>query len=660
MLSLKLAYKNISKGLKSFAPFLLASITMFVLIFVTASIANSPSIEKMRGGAAVGQLMSFGMIILAIFGTVILIYSYRFLQLQRSKEFGLYDILGFGKSKIAQVSFFELVISYLITVVLGTIAGIAFAKFLFLIFVNLIGAEVFNLEISLSAISLVAFLFLVYFFLLFLIGTFIIWKSSSLDLLRESSKGEKEPKSNIIFALIAMIFVAWGYYIALSVENPVKALTNFFFAVVLVIIGTYLFYISFTVWYLKWKKKQKSYYKPQNFITTSSMLYRMKANAAGLGNITILLSMSLVTVVVTLGMFIGTANMLKQQFPKEGQVITQTDTSSRDSIKVLTSGLADQANVKISDLKAIKTLSSLSMERHSAKSANDLVFKGRYARFGEKTTVSASATTASDVKELTNQSYSLKADEVVIFDVNPGYEKAKTINLYGKTYKIAKHIDSLKNFPVGQAFGEDMVIIFANDTELNGFTSRYNQSISDGNTEFRLNPATSAYFDIAKSDEKAMTNAFKDISPKEEVGLIFLTQALSDQRQTVGGFVFIGFVLGLSFILGAALIIYYKQLSEGEQDKRSFKILQEVGLSKEEVQKTIQSQVRMIFFLPILITIIHFLAAYKMIYNIDRVFGVTDKGLMAMISVAVILGMSFIYWIIYKITSRVYYKIVER
>ena len=255
------------------------------------------------------------------FAGIILVYSYRFLQLQRSREFGLYDILGLGKKKIALVSFFELVLSYIAIVIIGTIAGIAFSKFFFLIFINMIGENQFDLAITAGAVFTVALIFLIFFSILLVIGTFIIWKSSSLDLLREESKGEKEPKSNIFMAIIGLLLLIVGYSLAVSVDNPIKALTTFFIAVLVVILGTYFFYISFTVWYLKWRKKRNSYYKPQNFITISSMLYRMKANAVGLANITILLSMSLVTLVVTIGIFVGSTQAVERAYPKEGRYV---------------------------------------------------------------------------------------------------------------------------------------------------------------------------------------------------------------------------------------------------------------------------------------------------------------------------------------------------
>ena len=248
------------------------------------------------------------------------------------------------------MAFLELILSYIITLIAGTVCGIAFSKFLFLIFVNMIGGNYFNLVISPTAIILLAFLFLIFFLVLMMIGVWIIWRSSSLDLLREESKGEKEPKSNLFFAIAAVILLAAGYYIALTVDNPISALMKFFIAVLLVIFGTYLFYISFTVWYLKLKKKRASYYKPNNFITTSSMLYRMKANAVGLGNITILLSMTIVTVVISLGVFLGTENVVKTFYTREAQVFTVASNENRQEDIERIKSAADSKKIDIKNI----------------------------------------------------------------------------------------------------------------------------------------------------------------------------------------------------------------------------------------------------------------------------------------------------------------------
>lgn len=660
MLSLKIATNNMKRGIKSFAPFLMASITMFVLVFVTASIGFSPSIGKLRGGEAVSMLMKFALVILAVFSLMILIYSYRFLQLQRSKEFGLYDILGFGKRKIVNVAFLELFISYLLTLIIGTLLGIAFSKFLFLIFVNLIGGNYFDLQINFNAILLVAFIYLIFFFILMLIGAFIIWKSSSLDLLREASKGEKEPKSNLFLAALALILLASGYFLALTVEDPVSAITRFFIAVLLVIFGTYFFYISFTVWYLKRKKKRPSYYKPSNFITTSSMLYRMKANATGLANITILLSMTVVTIVVSLGIFFGSEKMVKDAMPKDA-MISSTLPDSKQTLTEIAQKAADASHTEVSDLSEIYIAQNIGL--HLQNTHDTLVASDIQTADKDDYTLVTMVTRESLVSSGNANLPSLSNNQIMIKDTSnkPDPESKNLIQLdwYGNKYDIKKDIEDIKNLPGGVSFQKSLLIVFPNKQEMNKVIKSFNTR--ENNLNYQQAPISLALFNIDKSTEKAFSQSFKEItSNSSDQTLTLRSEALADQHAQIGGFVFIGFVLGISFILGAALIIYYKQLSEGAQDKRSFKILQEVGLSKAEVQKTIQSQVRMVFFLPLFIAVLHFAGAYRMIANILNAFGANDFKLVLTISLLTLIGCVLAYYLIYKITSKVYYHIVER
>lgn len=654
MLSFKLAVQNLKKGVKSFAPFIVANVTMFVLLFVTASIAQSPSLEKMKGGMAVSQMMGFAMWILAILGGIILIYSYRFLQLQRSREFGLYDILGLGKKKIALVSFFELILSYITTVIIGTIVGIAFSKFLFLIFINMVGENQFNLAISPTSILTVAALFLLYFLILLVIGTFIIWKSSSLDLLREESKGEKEPKSNIFMAIIALVLLAVGYGLALNVDNPIKALSTFFVAVLAVILGTYFFYVSFTVWYLKWRKKRNSYYKPQNFITISSMLYRMKANAVGLANITILLSMTLVTLVVTANIFLGSMQTVERSYPKEGRYTLFTHEKTGEQLLQDLEEKAAQAGVEISnpstDLSVPFILADGQKDGASKLNTSPLA--------NQANTVQFSLTTLPTLKNLNENVAEISGNQVSVvdyFDIQP---KLKELNWFGNKYKVKDVMatSELSNYPILINTTVSMLIVFPNDQALYQALDAYNQAVRDKQDSYSAESSITVNFDVAEKDKEKLREVFEEGSNV----LTFRSDEMKEVRTGIGAFVFIGLVLGVSFTLGAALIIYYKQLSEGEQDKRSFKILQEVGLSKEQVAKTIKSQVSMIFLLPIAMTIIHFSFAYIMISKLVQMFGIMDEQLILWISLGTIAALTSIYWLIYKGTSRVYYNIVEK
>ncbi|GBG96220.1 FtsX-like permease family protein [Lactococcus termiticola] len=652
MLTFKLAKRNLQAAFKSFAPFLMATVTMFVLLFVTAAIAMSPSVKQLKGGEAVSTLMTFSMIILAVFGAMILVYSYRFLQLQRLREFGLYDILGFGKPQIAMVSFWELILSYLATLVVGILAGLALSKFLFLIFVNIIGGNYFNLVINPTVIGLVAFIFLVYFLILFLVGSWIIYRSSSLDLLHESSKGEKEPKGNIILALVGLIFLGVGYYLALSVDNPIKAITTFFFAVLAVIIGTYLFYIAVTVWYLRWRKKRASYYQPQNFINISSMLYRMKQNAVGLANITVLLTMTLVTLAVTVGIFAGTTASVNKQYPREGQVVAPQDIS-REVLTQKVKETAEKLNVPIGNLATIQaSVNTFQAERNS----DSLKLKQVEGITLGKGVISFQMTTVKDLEAMGIEAPTgLLPNQVYAYDLSgKPTENLKQIDYFGQELTVKDHLSSLRNWPQPASFSEAALLVFADDASLKATEAAGKKNDVDGLSYAQ----TIAIFDMPKDKNEAFDKAITNQT--DGIGFAGRQQELDQSRAFVGGFLFIGFVLGISFILGAALIIYYKQLAEGYQDKKAFKTLQELGLSQKEVHKTIAGQVRMVFFLPVVIAAIHFAFAYRMLSKLINIFSVNDPLLIIGVSGLVLVVILVLYALIYKSTSRIYYQIVKR
>ena len=658
MLSLKLALRNLQKSKSSFLPFLIASVTMFVMLFVVTAMSISPTVSKLPGGDAVSQLLIFAMIILAIFSGIILIYSYRFLQLQRSKEFGLYDILGFGKGRIMSVSSLELLFSFLMTVAIGSLVGVALSKVLFLIFVRMIGGKYFDLVLSPQAFGIVIFVFAVIFLLLLIQGAFIIWKSSSLDLLREESKGEREPRSNGFVAFLGLAFLIAGYVIALRVSNPIQALLNFFLAVLLVILGTYFFYISFTIWYLKWRKKRDSYYKPHNFITISSMLYRMKQNAAGLANITILLTMTLVTVVVTSGIFIGTSQYVNQSFPKEAKIVSYDSSVRANQLEDQVNTAAKQAGItSISHLTAVRPVTDVLL---NGQIENNVITISPKAQIGSLSSAwTLDFITQSDLKKLGNAVPNLQAHQVAVYGFTLNTQSSQRLEWGDKKFEIKTQLDSVNNFPRPNA-EKSLLIVVADESVLDSMQKsvQLDEKMKESGLQ-SFHPMVQAFFDISKNDQDKLQAQFNKL-PTSNVGISFRSQAVGQANSFIGSFLFIGFVLGISFILGAALIIYYKQISEGQQDKRSYRILQEIGLSKEQVNKTIKSQVKMIFFMPIIVTVIHFTFAYRMISELIKLFGIIDNGLILVISFISILVLSLMYYLIYRITSKIYSKIVER
>lgn len=319
MFYLKLAGQNIRKSMGVFAPFVLASLVLFTLICSMFLLMLSPVMETMGSGAV---SIGLGVVVLTIFSVIMEIYSFNFLMKQRAREFGLYNMLGMNKKKVALIASLELMMIFLLVVVLGSVLAGVFANVLYLIFVNITHYSDLHFGIAPLAFVMTAFLFAGIFFLLELLAIRTIGKTSPLILFRASEKGEKEPKGNVLLAALGVVGLGIGYYLSLSSKaEGVALIFRFFIAVLFVIAGTYLFYISFMTWYLKARRKNKRYfYTPEHFITTSQMIFRMKQHATGLANITLLVVMAFVTIATTTSLYTGMSSMTSGLYPKETSI----------------------------------------------------------------------------------------------------------------------------------------------------------------------------------------------------------------------------------------------------------------------------------------------------------------------------------------------------
>lgn len=667
MFYLKLAINNIRKSFSNFAPFILASTVMFVMDLIIASILFSPSLAKMKHGAnTTATLMTMGLFIISAFAVIILVYSYRFLIKQRTKEFGLYEILGLSKSQIARVSIDELLILFITTVVIGTIVGTILAKFLYLVLATLIGSDYFGLDFSLIAVGVVTFVFVAIYFLLVLISSITIQRNSSLALLKEESRGEKEPKANFIFALLSLVLIGAGYYMAVTVQNPIEALTKFFIAVILVIIGTYLFYLSFTIWLLKRQKANKKYYyQPKHFITVSSMLYRMKQNAVGLANITVLVAMTFVTLAITVALHTGVKDVINQAFPDDTTFATTLYGLPRDKAESVISSTSMNPKIDI----AYSAADAYAIVPPEASEINLGTASGNQMT---KDYANVKILNREDLVKIGNKSLAnISGNEVILGSFN-GKTTAKTIDWMGQKLVVKDIITDLKNVTNEMSGIKSFYIIFPNQATMEKYVKDYNSEDKkeDDGYYYSMSIGTNAYLKLDENQiddfKNQVETEFSKLTAKNEtsenthISTISREEMQSSMSEFTGSFLFIGFTMGLTFILGAGLIIYYKQVSEGAQDKRNYKILQEVGLSKKEVAQTIKSQVMMVFFMPIALAVIHFSFAFTMIKKLLEIFSVTNLGLIVTVSASTILGVAAIYFLIYKLTSKVYYNIVER
>lgn len=660
VLNLKLALNNIKKEKNTFSPFIISSLSMFIIVFVMFSMRVSHSLKKLNNWEIISKMLFFGLVTVILFSIIFLFYSYNFLLNERSREYSIYNVLGFKKSNIILVAFYEILICLLIITGVGLIVGIAIAKFLFLIFVNVIGESYYNLEINPLAIIFVIETFFLIFTILFSLGALKILKTSPKELLTKTSKGEREPKGKIILTISSLMLLISGYYLALTVDNPVNALTKFFIAVLLVIFGTYLFYIAVTISYLKMKKKMRSYYTSHNFISTNLLLYRMKVNAIGLANITILLTMSLVTLIVTTGLFIGSKQVILDNFPQEAQVrqnvIHKND--SRLGLNKIIEDTSNKSGVKVSNLNTIRQISYDFIGR--SRKNNSIDFNGVYLNLLGKNIMSVVMVTAEDIQKLGNHIEilkSLKKNEILMTDFSGNTKNIEYIGWYGQKYKVVGHLNKIANLPKQPSISETSLLIFSDDNSMNQAISAINKTYDKEGLSTDSSPYFLSLFDI--SPKKVYQ--FKKYLSQQDKGLELddRKSSLKEVVVEIGGILFIGFILSFSFIIGVAMITYYKQLSEGIQDKKTFKILQDIGLTKVEVKKTISKQVRMMFIIPIAMMVINFLFSYNMISKIIELFGITDSEIIGIVSLLVVLTVILFYYLTYKITNLVYFKTVE-
>lgn len=656
MFYLKLAGQNIRKSMGVFAPFVLASLVLFTLICSMFLLMLSPVMETMGSGAV---SIGLGVVVLTIFSVIMEIYSFNFLMKQRAREFGLYNMLGMNKKKVALIASLELMMIFLLVVVLGSVLAGVFANVLYLIFVNLTNYSDLHFGIAPLAFAMTAFLFAGIFFILELLAIRTIGKTSPLILFSASEKGEKEPRGNFLLAALGVLSLGVGYYLSLSSQSAgVGVIYRFFIAVLFVIAGTYLFYISFMTWYLKARRKNKGYfYTPEHFITTSQMIFRMKQHATGLANITLLAVMAFVTIATTTSLYTGMSSMTSGLYPKETSITYKVADRSQGESAYQQSVLSHFPE------KAEDSLSYLTYQA-------GLVYDG-----GKEIVISPETianpdfskiaftyfVTQDDFRKLGNDLPELAANQVAFIRPSemPLLEK---VTLGDSTFENVVNLDTAI-FPDITNTLNAAVMVVSDDSVLETIRSYYESNNPQG---YQVSLDYRVFTDMTNEEVATLGEQAGDaynISDANGESLGYVMQKTDFTNMIMGfrgGFLFTGFLLGISFLLGAALIIYYKQYSEGHEDKKSYKILQEVGMSQQAVKKTINSQTILVFFMPLAMATLHFVVALVMLKQMLMMFGVVSSSMIYTVSGTTILVICLVYYLIYKITSRAYYRIVER
>lgn len=658
MLYIKLAAENIKKNGKAYIPYISSCVITVAMFYIIRSLSLNKGLwDFKRGSTIIPQLMFFGAIVTGIFAAIFLFYINSFLMKRRKKEFGLYNVLGMGKGHISRVVALETLYVAGISILLGIGAGIVLDKLMYLTISRIIGADiVLGFYVSVEAVINALILFGTVFFLILLNSVRQIFFSKPIELLMSGSRGEKEPKTKVAMTVLGVLCLGSGYIISIMTTNVRDALEMFFFAVLLVIIGTYMLFAAGSVFLLKALKKNKSYYyKTKHFTSVSGMLYRMKKNAAGLANICILSTMILVMLSTTSCLMIAAEMTLNYNYPFDV------------SIQVFhANGSGENSSDSLRRIERIRKILD--------ENSGCVELKGDYDYFGLHCDIKENAVdaesyntgfstvmtviAAEDYNRFSGSSITLKDNEIAIITSNYDY-RYDTLKLFDKEYTVKVKSRNNVNSHVSFAVTVTVVIVKDRDTLLN-ISGDYGDFLDVGRDSFFLDHRID--FDITDRSlwEQTREKITKELENVSSYSFVEdKEQARADYMSVYGGLFFLGAFLGLLFTMAAILIIYYKQISEGYEDKSRYEIMRNVGMSKSEVKASIHSQVLTVFFLPLLVAGIHSGFAFPIISRMTELTGFSGSWLLACCMGGCFVAYAVLYVVIYLVTARGYYRIVS-
>ena len=660
----RLAATNLKKNRRFYLPYLLACIVIVALFCIILTLASDPYLGQMQHGGSVSQVLGFGVLIMALFSTIILFYTNSTFTKQRKREFAIYNILGMEKRHISYVLFWESLYTAAMALFFGLVAAGVFSKLLQLVLVRLIGGEAtFGLNISLMSIGYTAAFFGALFLLLLLNTIRIIHLSNPVQLLRAGSEGEREPRSKWILALLGAVCLAAGYIISLRTNAALYAIQYFFPAVILVIIGTYLTFIALSVVVLKaLRKNRRYYYKTSHFATVSGLIYRMSRNAAGLASICILSTMVLVTVSTTVSLYKGVDAYAAVRWPQDMTLTLMTDTRTNtvpDVAPVLrvVDDTMTRSGLTQSNVHGYRTV------RFSAQRSGDAL--DQFTGSG----VDAYTVMVLDTEgyaDLTGEQVTLAPGEALAW--TDGKPFGDTVTICGRAFRL-RQLDSFPLDSGSSIMGLHTLYLVVPDLdsvlELRAQQNAY--ASEHGGTRSMLN--YTYQFDLSGTDDEqldALHTLLSDPafeSAAEAANVQYTTDMRADGYPTLrsmyGGFLFLGFFLGFVFLFATVLIIYYKQVSEGYDDRGRFRIMQQVGMTPKEVKATIRTQVLLMFFLPLVTAAIHIAFAFPLIKQIVFAFGLQNVHLFLLCTLGTFGVFALLYTFVYLLTARTYYRIVR-
>ena len=665
----RLAKQNIRNNKSTYIPYMITCIFCIAMIYMMEFLRDCPTLDQaVRQADEVRMIVFTGEIVVEIFCIIFLIYSNSFLMKRRQKEIGLYNILGLERNHIGIVMFLETIITSIGSLAGGIAAGIIGSKLALLLLLKLLHIpSVLGFYISVKGIFTCLFMFGIVFLMILFLNLAKIHLSRPVELLRGNNIGEKEPAAKWLMALIGFICLGAGYYLAVTTESPIKAITIFLLAVILVMAGTYLLFTAGSIVILKFLRRRKSfYYRTGNFISISGMLYRMKQNAIGLASICILSTGVLLMISMTVSIYFGMNDIMLNRYPYDVDmsVTSISEDECQTAIEAFEKAIADNK------VPVEKSVEEIYLDIVCSKNGDQILIKPANTIRNSDSVLVLSLLNQAEYERLTGISANLNDGE--IFAWYPSTVQKDSVTVDETEFTVKKWLD--KNpLTCGEDAVSDNAVLVVTDEDFKKFdemrTEMYKGvSSAPAGEDLTLHLG----LDITGSESEKIEfgtpvmETVKDL--KKSGGLSENAWIISGIRQQEyesyyadnGSLLFIGIFLGSLFLMGTAMIIYYKQISEGYEDQKRFEIMQKVGLSRREVRSSVRRQILMVFFLPLLMAMLHITMAFPMIRRMLLLFGMTNTKLFIGCTAGTVLIFAVVYGLIYLMTARSYYHIVER
>lgn len=654
----RLAAQNIRKSRRLYVPYLLSGVCMVMIFYVLSALTGDPALLSMSGGAQMAMLLSLGVIVMALFSALFLLYTSSFLMKQRGRELSLYNMLGMSKRHIVCIVFFETLFCAGICIGAGLALGVLSSKAFQLSLLRLMSSPVSpDFTVAPSLLGTTALTFLAIFLLIFLRGAVSVLRSNPVELMRKSRAGEKPPRANALKALLGIAMLAAGYVLALRVRNALSAFTMFFFAVLLVIGGTFECFSSASVFFLRILQSNKSYYyKPNHFISVSSMRYRMKRNGTSLAVICILSTMVLVILSSVTCLYAGTQDMLMTQYPRQIEITHKSDELPA----------ADALSAPIGRALASEGLTAENVISYRSTGAagridGESILADRDESFTDMDSIiSITVIPLADYNAMCGTSYVLAPGEALatgslLHRLNGGVTVFGSLTYTFAATDIPLPTDAQGDFDVV----ESLLLIVPDEDAFMAFYAAQNAAY--GKASSRI--STIYAFDTTLSDAETSALGSRLAKAMQDEGIDIYRKVREDNRADyeglTAGFLFLGIMLSAAFLCAAVLSMYYKQITEGYEDQARFDVMRKVGLSLRMIRQSINSQILTVFFLPLIVAGVHLAFAFPMLTKLLTVFGLFNTRLFVTTVLVSYGAFSLLYVLVYLITSRTYYRIVS-